>query len=146
MNKITDEFCCIIAFHTLHFDSEMATGPISQLAGKFFLHRLRRLHYFSYFSVHESHCTHWTFPMARPKCPMRDLQNLNCIYKARRTNVFMNHESFTGTLILTTTCGAVPLSLYNDVAEAGLPKMHRRRVALLLVRSPPDTECIKNGL
>ena len=39
-------------------------------------------------SVHENHRTHRTFPMARPKCPMRDFTNFNRIYKAHRTNVW----------------------------------------------------------
>ena len=38
-------------------------------------------------SVHENHRTHRTFPMARPKCLMRDFTNLNRIYKAHRKNV-----------------------------------------------------------
>ena len=36
-------------------------------------------------SVHENHRT---FPMARPKCLMRDFTNLNRIYKAHWTNVW----------------------------------------------------------
>ena len=39
-------------------------------------------------SVHENHQTHRTFPMARPKCLMRDLTNLKRIYKAHQTNVW----------------------------------------------------------
>ena len=39
-------------------------------------------------SVHENHRTCRTFPMARPKCPMRDFTNLNRIHKAHRTNVW----------------------------------------------------------
>ena len=39
-------------------------------------------------SVHENHWTCRTFPMARPKCPMRDITNLNRIHKAHRTNVW----------------------------------------------------------
>ena len=39
-------------------------------------------------SVHEHHRTHRTFPMARPKCLMRDFTNLNRIYKAHQTNVW----------------------------------------------------------
>ena len=35
-------------------------------------------------SVHENHRTCWTFPMARPKCLMRDFTNMNRIYKAPR--------------------------------------------------------------
>ena len=40
------------------------------------------------FSVHENHPTHRTFPMARPKCLMRDFTNMNRILKAHRTNVW----------------------------------------------------------
>ena len=42
-------------------------------------------------SVHENQRTHRTFPLARPKCPMRDCTNLNRIYKvykAHQTNVW----------------------------------------------------------
>ena len=39
-------------------------------------------------SVHENHRTCQTFPMARPKCLMRDFTNLNRIHKAHRTNVW----------------------------------------------------------
>ena len=39
-------------------------------------------------SVHENHRTHRTFPMAGPKCLMRDFTNLNRIYKAHRTYVW----------------------------------------------------------
>ena len=39
-------------------------------------------------SVHENHRTHQTFPMAGPKCLMRDFTNLIRIYKAHRTNVW----------------------------------------------------------
>ena len=39
-------------------------------------------------SVHENHRTYRTFPMARPKCLMRDFMNLNRIHKAHRTNVW----------------------------------------------------------
>ena len=50
-------------------------------------------------SVHENHQTCQTFPIARPKCLMRDFTILNTgrIYKAHRTNVWvMNHGSFFG--------------------------------------------------
>ena len=40
------------------------------------------------YSVHENHRTHRTFPMARPKCLMRDFTNLNRIYEAHLTNVW----------------------------------------------------------
>ena len=48
----------------------------------------------SYGSVHENHRTHWTFPMARPKCLMRDFTNLKRIYKAHRTNVWWIMKAF----------------------------------------------------
>ena len=48
--------------------------------------------YFSYLldtcSVHKNHRTHRTFPMARPKCLMRDFTNSNKIYKAHRANIW----------------------------------------------------------
>ena len=47
-----------------------------------------------YFSVHENHRTCQTFPMARPKCLMRDFRNLNRIYKAHRTNVWWTKPVF----------------------------------------------------
>ena len=37
-------------------------------------------HYRPRDSDHENHRTCWTFPMARPKCPMRDLTNFNRIH------------------------------------------------------------------
>ena len=40
-------------------------------------------------SVRENHWTHRTFPMARPKCLMRDFTNLNRILKAHRPNVVL---------------------------------------------------------
>ena len=49
-------------------------------------------------SVHENHQTHQTFPMTRPKCLMRDLTNLNRIYKAHQTNVWWLMKVFSGTL------------------------------------------------
>ena len=45
-------------------------------------------------SVHENHRTCQTFPMARPKCLMRDFTNLNRIYKAHRTNVWWTMKVF----------------------------------------------------
>ena len=39
-------------------------------------------------SVNENHRTCRTFPMAKPKCLMRDFINLNRIYKADRTKVW----------------------------------------------------------
>ena len=39
-------------------------------------------------NVHENHLTHLTFPMARPKCLMRDFTNLNRRCKAHQTNVW----------------------------------------------------------
>ena len=54
-------------------------------------------------SVHENHQTCQTFPIARPKCLMKDFTNLDTgrIYKAHRTNVWvMNHGSFLVTLKL----------------------------------------------
>ena len=43
-------------------------------------------------SVHENHRTCRTFPMAKPKCLMRDFSNLNRI-------CLMNHASFSFTLL-----------------------------------------------
>ena len=48
----------------------------------------------SKYSVHENHRTCQTFPMARPKCLMRDFTNLNRIYKAHRTNVWWTMKVF----------------------------------------------------
>ena len=45
-------------------------------------------------SVHENHLTYQTFPMARPKCLMRDFTNLNRIYKSHWTNVWWIMEVF----------------------------------------------------
>ena len=45
-------------------------------------------------SVHENHRTCRTFPMARPKCLMRDFTNLNRIYKAHWTNVWWTIKVF----------------------------------------------------
>ena len=45
-------------------------------------------------SVHENHRTCGTFPLARPKCLMRDFTNLNRIYKAHRTNVWCTIKVF----------------------------------------------------
>ena len=45
-------------------------------------------------SVHKNHRTCRTFPMARPKCLMRDFTNLNRIYKAHRTNVWWTIKFF----------------------------------------------------
>ena len=48
-------------------------------------------------SVHENHRTCRTFPMARPKCLMRDFTNLNEIYnmyKAHQTNVWWTMKVF----------------------------------------------------
>ena len=45
-------------------------------------------------SVHENHRTCQTFPMAGPKCLMRDFTNLNTIYKAHRTNVWWAMKVF----------------------------------------------------
>ena len=44
--------------------------------------------YSLYCSVHENHRIHRTFPMAKPKCLIRDFTNLNRIYKAHQTNVW----------------------------------------------------------
>ena len=38
-------------------------------------------------SVHVNHWTCQTYPMARPKCLMRNFTNWNRIYKAHQTNV-----------------------------------------------------------
>ena len=45
-------------------------------------------------SVHENRRTCRTFPMARAKCPMRDLINFNRIYKAHRTIVWWTMTVF----------------------------------------------------
>ena len=46
------------------------------------------------FSVHENHRTCRTFPMARPKCLMRDFTNLNRICKAHQANVWWTLKVF----------------------------------------------------
>ena len=46
------------------------------------------------FSVHEHRRTCQTFPMARPKCLMRDFTILNRIYKAHRINVWWTMKVF----------------------------------------------------
>ena len=45
-------------------------------------------------SVHENHRTCQTFPMARPKCLMRDFTNFNRIYKAHIINVWWTMNVF----------------------------------------------------
>ena len=45
-------------------------------------------------SVHENHRTCQTFPMARPKCLMRDFTNLNRTYEAHQTNVWWTMKVF----------------------------------------------------
>ena len=46
------------------------------------------------FQGNENHRTHRTFPMARPKCHMRDFTNLNRIFYAHRTNVWWIMKAF----------------------------------------------------
>ena len=45
-------------------------------------------------SIYENHWTCRTFPMAGPKCLMRDFTNLNGIYKAHQKNVWWTMKFF----------------------------------------------------
>ena len=54
--------------------------------------------WYRWLRVHENHRTHPTFPMARPKCLMRDFTNLTRIYKAHRTNVWWTMKVFSYTV------------------------------------------------
>ena len=49
---------------------------------------------FMMISVGEKRRTHRTFPMARPKCLMRDFTNLYRIYRAHQTNVWWTMQVF----------------------------------------------------
>ena len=51
-------------------------------------------HCFDLNSVHENHQTCQTFPMARPKCLLRDFTNLNRIHKAHQTNIWWTMKVF----------------------------------------------------
>ena len=46
------------------------------------------------YSIHENHRTCQTYPMARPKCLMRDFTNFNRIYNAHRTKVLLTTKVF----------------------------------------------------
>ena len=67
-------------------------------------------------SVHKKHRTCWTFPMAKPKCLMRDFTNLNRIYKATWTNVWRTMKVFGYTVGYAGCCSSQSISIISAIS------------------------------